>query len=262
MARHHGSRRLARKYASSYTCPTCLTKFGSRSRIIDHLAEKSAVCFLSASIHMPPITDALLLALDQATTLFEQANRAARRRHTYSHTRARQCEGPLWQLYIPPGYALTTRKIILLRPLRTAITWHDDWQPPTQPGIQQHSADIQADMDSDDLPPPDIPPDPPPPPSPGDHPRVLPTIPELSTLPSPPPPPTSPNTPPHRFLPRCCHCYQPHRLPPATTPLPNRSLLPRHFPTTPSPRPPTTFLSSLFPSSSFSVCHPPLPTAS
>ena len=121
-AKQHRVLRPLRKYITGTVCPTCLTQFGSRSKAIDHVAEKSkAVCLVNTILRVPPISDDAASALDDLYRPLEAANRKRGQRYNQCDVKAKQCEGPLHQLYVPRGHSRESPKFLFAMYLASAI---------------------------------------------------------------------------------------------------------------------------------------------
>ena len=75
-ARKHGARRVARRYAKTRICSICLQAFGSRSQLVDHLAEMAEICILNLVIFAEPLTLEDTAALDAKDAAVEKITRS------------------------------------------------------------------------------------------------------------------------------------------------------------------------------------------
>ena len=67
MFRAHGSRRFIRRYVpAGNSCLVCGLLFASRQRLIDHLAEKSAICAHNFVLRFPLLEPAVVDVIDRA----------------------------------------------------------------------------------------------------------------------------------------------------------------------------------------------------
>ena len=84
ISRKHGQKRIARAYAESSHCSTCLLAFGNRSRLISHWSEKGSLCFLTVVARVDPCILSKALQLDAEDQVYEKANRRLGRRYDYT----------------------------------------------------------------------------------------------------------------------------------------------------------------------------------
>ena len=120
-ARKHKSRRVARRFANGSTCWICMQRFGNRLKLVNHLSEKGVYCFINAALWHTPLEDTEVARLDDEDRIVAVNNKSGGFRPDYSPDGVEQLYGPIRQLFVPKGYAKTTRHVILIEPLRMAI---------------------------------------------------------------------------------------------------------------------------------------------
>ena len=103
MCRAHGVRRFVRSYVEGLTCLVCGLQFASRQRIIDHLAEKSAVCMHNYLLRYEPLPVEQVQALD----LSGRTQYSRRQRLPGAH--GVRIHGPFLLVYDLDGRPIRTR---------------------------------------------------------------------------------------------------------------------------------------------------------
>ena len=116
---------------------------------MDHLAEKTGYCFLTAVWYNAPLGRELVTKLDAEDSKAEKLQRRAGTRHNFSDQHAVQAEGPLRVLILPLGHSRQSRKRFIIPALQTAMEWNpEDGLQPTggvcDPTTELHIADLQT----------------------------------------------------------------------------------------------------------------------
>jgi hypothetical protein len=95
MARQHGVKVDIRRWVDDSVCRICLVDFGTRPRVIAHLAYRSALCRCNMILSMDPLPDETVTELDAADTADARVLRSAGRRPNYATTACHRIPGPL-----------------------------------------------------------------------------------------------------------------------------------------------------------------------
>ena len=103
MCRAHGVLRFVRSYVEGLTCLVCGLQFASRQRIVDHLAEKSAVCMHNYLLRYEPLPVEQVQALD----LSGRTEYSRRQRLPGAH--GVRIHGPFLLVYDLDGHPIHTR---------------------------------------------------------------------------------------------------------------------------------------------------------
>ena len=81
-ASEHGALRMTRRSIAGSTCPVCLRMYSNRSKVLDHVHEKSRVCYLNLMLWHGDLDGADIVAADDAQRTLEAASRARGETHT------------------------------------------------------------------------------------------------------------------------------------------------------------------------------------
>ncbi len=99
----HGHRNKYRLFVVGVVCPSCQVSFGTRARVIDHIAHRCKKCKLVAdSGSLPQVPEAILQVLDAET----QAARVSARKRGESHLLAPRPSAPASLLVGAPAVGL------------------------------------------------------------------------------------------------------------------------------------------------------------
>ena len=100
------------------TCGTCLRKFATRSKLIEHLHARSPICYVNLMVFAEDLPDEEREAEDWAQWEAEAALRARGLKTCYSEQIVKQCEGPLKQFVIPIAHSRQSRYALFRRALK------------------------------------------------------------------------------------------------------------------------------------------------
>ena len=101
-AKCHGYRQEARRYALDHSCSICLLVFGSRMRLVRHLARPDSICLYNARRLGLALSSDELAVQEQLSAAQARDARRAGRRECWSSTHTWQALGPARPLGWPP----------------------------------------------------------------------------------------------------------------------------------------------------------------
>ena len=99
----HGSKCIERRYVVDDSCPICLVKFWSRTRVLNHLKFRSKICRESLLIRPPLISEEDAVILDEAEKVDVAARAKKGLKPAYASKPCVQMFGPLVQVVSDPS---------------------------------------------------------------------------------------------------------------------------------------------------------------
>ena len=94
-AMKHGVRHVAHALVEDTFCPTCLTEFWSRHKVLEHLQEKAPRCLAYLILTATPISQDRVKVLDEQATLHAHQTKIAGSRRASAVRPAIRLAGPL-----------------------------------------------------------------------------------------------------------------------------------------------------------------------
>lgn len=117
-ARKHGKLRWARRKVRGTTCRTCLRKFATRSKLLEHLHARITVCYVNLMLYADDLQDEVREMEDSEQCESETALRKRGLHICYREKVVRQCGGPLQAFVIPFGHSRQSRYTLSRRALK------------------------------------------------------------------------------------------------------------------------------------------------